>query len=481
MTVISALQLHEPSLRIFRSLLEINLVLFGVAFSLFMWSKIASQDTIEEIFFRPLDWSLSSTINSYSALFKEARIPSTASVLEEDDDVQERHGEPGIEKIGVPSASQILGSALDNLLLILVALLFYTITTLEYFDHGAMDKIYASIAAPVFPLLLFIYMCFRSVFPWSQRGSFWIVLSLTISAPWAPVTFRDGFIGDVLTSSVRPLQDIVFTLSYLLSGLQGYWSDEYHHDFVNAADRTAPRMERSWLLHTVILPMCMISPLWWRFLQTLRQTFDYKRRWPFLGNSLKYFCAAQVAMIGVFFPESKQSIWWLVSFVLATLYQVWWDVYMDWNLLTSEGHLRAKRLFQSTWIYWTIALINFVLRFCWTLSFLPLRYLNPEGILRNSFSGGPIIASAEIVRRTLWGLLRFEWEVIQHGDSGDPLLDGDDSSIEMAPMQIEVVSSQKAASDMSSSDAVQILGELAIYAAAFGLIGFVAAAHRAIA
>jgi EXS family len=139
---------------------------------------------------------------------------------------------------------------------------------------------------------------------------------------------------------VRPMQDIAFTLSYIVFGLQGWWANGYfsptsiaamdgsHSDaassnaFLNAADASVPAMERSWLLHTAILPACMISPLWWRFLQNMRQTYDAKQRWPYLGNALKYFAAAQVAMVGVYQPHMQQNTLWLLSFVGATLYQV---------------------------------------------------------------------------------------------------------------------------------------------------------------
>jgi hypothetical protein len=66
----------------------------------------------------------------------------------------------------------------------------------------------------------------------------------------------------------------------------------------------------------------MVSPLWWRFLQNLRQSYEAKQRWPYLGNALKYFVAAEVALFGVFDPSKKQTYLWLSSFVIATLYQV---------------------------------------------------------------------------------------------------------------------------------------------------------------
>ena len=77
----------------------------------------------------------------------------------------------------------------------------------------------------------------------------------------------------------------------------------------------------------------------WRFLQNLWQCYDAKRRWPNLGNALKYLLAAEVAIFGVFDPTVKQSPAWLACFLVATLYQIWWDVFMDWGLLKRRDGL----------------------------------------------------------------------------------------------------------------------------------------------
>lgn len=264
------------------------------------------------------------------------------------------------------------------------------------------------------------------------------------------------------------------------------------------------------------LPVCSASPLWWRFLQNLRQVYDERQRWPYLGNALKYFLAAQVAMFGVFHPDKKQNIVWLASYVGATLYQCWWDVYMDWNLIDDTRCLRSKRLYQSRAFYWIIAWVNLALRFCWILSFLPVQYLNYSGVLTGSLVGStanqilaPMIACAEIVRRTLWGFLRFEWEAIKTSEAGimnleqemifleenDP--DAGVGSVELQPMMIRVSGENGSAttrmgeiagrrnvpryfflSDMSSMDTIQVIGELGVYAAIFCLFCLVMAAHR---
>ncbi|KAL3929475.1 MAG: hypothetical protein SGBAC_012192 [Bacillariaceae sp.] len=395
-----------------------------------------------------------------------------------------------IELTGPPSFEAAVGLALDSLILVLISLFFFTFSSAEggtYVDGMAKIqtfKFIAIIAAPVFPLLLFVGGLAAVIFPWKKRSEFWKVISLTIGAPFLPITFRDGFVGDILTSSVRPMQDLAFTSFYFLSGLQGWWSESYS---IDAAD--VP-LESNWLLHTMILPMCTASPLWWRFLQNLRQCYDAKKRWPYLGNALKYFIAAEVAMFGVFNPSRKESFLWLSCFVAATLYQIWWDVVMDWELFVLEKgsvRLRSTRIYQKPWMYWSIFSINCVLRFCWTLSFLPPHYLNRAGVLSNAFEGdltavlNPTIASAEIIRRTLWGFLRVELEAIKVARK-EPHLKGAwvDEQRQLDSKMSSTLSSidDDDVSVQDSVNEVRLLGELSIYATIFTGLGMLAAAHR---
>jgi hypothetical protein len=185
-------------------------------------------------------------------------------------------------------------------------------------------------------------------------------------------------------------------------------------------------------------------------------------------------------------------------------YKIWWDVFMDWELLVvdkSGARLRSTRIYPHRWMYWTIFAINVVLRFCWTLSFLPPHYLNKAGVLSKTFEGDissilePTIASAEIIRRTLWGFLRVEMEAIKVGRE-EPRLKGPwaddfnsnlDRDIELKVMSMEgvdplrpppTISGAVLASDMSMLSDIQILGELCLWATAFTSLGMIAAAHR---
>jgi hypothetical protein len=169
----------------------------------------------------------------------------------------------------------------------------------------------------------------------------------------------------------------------------------------------------------------------------------------------------------------------------------------------SGVRLRSARIYPHRWMYWTTFAINVVLRFCWTLSFLPPHYLHKAGVLSKTFEGGissvlePTIASAEIIRGTLWGFLRVEMEAIKVGRK-EPRLKGAwaddfnfnsnlDCDIELKVMSTKgvdplqpppTISGAVLASDMSMLSDIQILGELCLWATAFTSLGMIAAAHR---
>merc|ERR1712228_671109 len=98
-----------------------------------------------------------------------------------------------------------------------------------------------------------------------------------------------------------------------------------------------------------------------------------------------------------------------------------WELFhiMDYGNTTSRFTLRKRRLYKCTVFYYIIFTLNVLLRFCWTLSFIPTETLSRTGLLITStFSSdedlfarnviNPALASAEIIRRSLWTLLRVE-------------------------------------------------------------------------
>ncbi len=249
----------------------------------------------------------------------------------------------------------------------------------------------------------------------------------------------------------------------------------------------------------------------------------------------------------MFDPSVKQSPLWLTCFFVTTLYQVWWDVFMDWGLLEIDPNfgyyrhngstgacgrcwglfwwwpytLRSRRLYDHAWVYHVIFGLNFCLRFVGMMTLMPTVYLSrTTGLIVDAYKdtdfqlfSGSLVASAEIFRRTIWALLRLEWEVIKttserakgkirnptesnvggSGRGGNILQDEE----EMKPMTIgssgmaggdhrralpffTSVQTFSAASlsDMSNLNDIQILSELCVWATVFSGVAIIAAAHR---
>jgi hypothetical protein len=323
--------------------------------------------------------------------------------------------------------------------------------------------------AKILPLIFLSVLIVRSFIPPGRRGHFWSTMKYTFMAPFHRVRFRDAFIGDLITSLVRPLQDVLFALSYYVTVIYGTISGKFN------LTASATILEQSWLLHNVVLPSVALLPLWWRFLQTLRQCYDDNKRWPHLGNAVKYLTAALVVLYGMTHPEDRRSSWWLVSFAFCLVYQICWDVFVDWELIEivprtddtvhsdpswfasassyranswflslriqilqpihwilakfprwNQIRLRSRKLYKSDSFYWRILAYNTFFRFAWMLCYIPAYRMSVTGQEHvvtfssdtNSYVG-VLLPVVEIFRRTLWGFLFLENKTIQMQDE-DP-------------------------------------------------------------
>ena len=290
--------------------------------------------------------------------------------------------------------------------------------------------------------------------------------------------FRDAFVADIFTSLVRPLQDIVYCLFYYCVSIWAMFSSSHSLDDVGIY------LKNSWVLHNIALPACAILPLWFKFLQTLRQARDSGRHWPHTANSFKYLTAACVIFYAMAHPEGRRGRLWITSFVAAVLYQIWWDVVMDWELLVIVPRrgggvasppaslapsclqpivcrvskmchyvachriaLRPQRLYRRNAFYWRVLTYNVCFRFIWMLSFVPAYHFSSAtgeeiSTLSIDFKTyvGAVISVAELIRRCLWGILKLELETIQVSsvDEYGPLTDMDEKFGQTDPLHLMV-------------------------------------------
>lgn len=181
---------------------------------------------------------------------------------------------------------------------------------------------------------------------------------------------------------------------------------------------------------------------------------------------------------------------------------------VEWDYTKRQFALRSKRLYKRTWIYYVIFAINFLLRFVGMVTLIPPVHLSrTTGLIEETFPDfgmfvGSLAACAEIFRRTVWGLLRIEWEVIKtrketggqvsslqspNTDVTEVEMQTFESEQDMKPMAIKtslgslrISTSLKSfrLSDMSELNDIQIITELCVWATVFSGIAIVAAAHR---
>ncbi|CAM9697939.1 unnamed protein product [Heterosigma akashiwo] len=120
------------------------------------------------------------------------------------------------------------------------------------------------------------------VFPWRERRSMWVNIYNTVAAPCAQVHFKEGYVGDVLTSTVRLLVDVAFGTLWFLAGVRG-WLTADRLDLVAGGNF----IEGLWLFQKFIVPALMAGPLYWRFMQNIHRAWATGDRWPHLGNAMK--------------------------------------------------------------------------------------------------------------------------------------------------------------------------------------------------
>ncbi|CAK4067761.1 unnamed protein product [Aphanomyces euteiches] len=256
----------------------------------------------------------------------------------------------------------------------------------------------------IFPLLLFLFLLYILIFPLKQRRSLGKTVCRVISAPCAIVRFREAYLGDIFTSLVRVFVDLAWSGCYFFSGA-----------FVEEDPRGNDICTQSGILHWIVVPLLSALPLWWRFCQNIRKYRETHNRFPYIPNAMKYACAQSVVLFATFHPHLKQpddhmttyQWFYLAACAITTMYQYFWDVYMDWGL-GGVGGLRNLRLYPN-WMYYSAMVVDFFLRFCWTFTLIPPQGYGPFPSNVQIYLN-PILASVEVIRRSMWGLFRVEYE-----------------------------------------------------------------------
>lgn len=317
------------------------------------------------------------------------------------------------------------------ILFLLAFVLFNKAVRGGYFGHGN-DLTFAH----AIPASLVVFCAVRMFLPCQTRKLWLHMLWRVLAAPFYKVNFCDGYIGDLLTSLVKVIIPMCFSVIYVAETIYAWLSND-----MSITTEQSGRWWTSSLYYKFgLLPVLTLFPLWLRLLQCLRRSVDTGKRWPHIGNALKYTSAIIVISFGTFQPSVRHNPVWVAAFVFATLFQFTWDLTQDWGmiimspprhgasianasgisavdcLVNTSFSFRKTRLVGSLFSYLAVILFNLTLRFAWTLTLLPAPE-DTEGTrtLYVSFMThlGPLLASAEILRRMVWGFYRLEWEQLE--------------------------------------------------------------------
>jgi hypothetical protein len=162
------------------------------------------------------------------------------------------------------------------------------------------------------------------------------------------VVLADFFLGDQLTSQVASFRNVEFIVCYY-SG--GYFQERQEDACTDNKTFKA------------LMYVFSLMPYWFRFLQCMRRWRDEGDRMQ-LYNAGKY-ASAMIAMAIKLTYMFQGGSTWLVLFIIfsciATLYQLYWDLVVDWGLLQRSSRnpwLRDNLVLKKKYIYFASMVRN---------------------------------------------------------------------------------------------------------------------------
>ncbi|KAL5781664.1 hypothetical protein ACOSP7_006693 [Xanthoceras sorbifolium] len=240
-----------------------------------------------------------------------------------------------------------------------------------------------------------ILICPFDMFYRPTRYCFLRVLRNIICSPFYKVLMVDFFMADQLTSQIPLLRHLESTACYFMAG-----SLKTHRYETCKNGR----------LYRELAYVISFLPYYWRAMQCARRWFD-ECDVNHLANMGKYVSAMVAAGARITYTRESNHLWFgivLVTSVVATLYQLYWDFVKDWGLLNPKSRnpwLRDDLILKNKSIYYISIAINVVLRVAWVETVMRFRISNVEWRMLDFF-----MASLEVIRRGHWNFYRLENE-----------------------------------------------------------------------
>ncbi|XP_019461907.1 PREDICTED: phosphate transporter PHO1 [Lupinus angustifolius] len=259
------------------------------------------------------------------------------------------------------------------------------------FAPGQIDAI------PGILLLCFIVLliCPFDIFYRPTRYCFIRVIRNIVCSPFYKVLLVDFFMADQLTSQIPLLRHLETTGCHILAEVF-----KTHH----------PETCHSGRLYMEITYIISFLPYFWRALQCLRRWHDDSDV-NHLANMGKYVSAMVAAGARITYSRIDNPLWFaivLITSVVATTYQLYWDFVKDWGFLNPNSRnpwLRDDLVLKNKSVYYMSMGLNFLLRVTWVQTVMHFRVGPVQSRLLEFF-----LASLEVIRRGHWNFYRLENE-----------------------------------------------------------------------
>ncbi|VVA98575.1 unnamed protein product [Arabis nemorensis] len=274
---------------------------------------------------------------------------------------------------------------------VVAAMVIHLILRAAGFSASQVDTI------PGILLLIFIciLICPFDTFYRPTRFCFIRILRNIACSPFYKVLMVDFFMADQLTSQIPLLRHIESTACYFMA--QSFRTHEY-----NTCKNGRIYRELAYLIS--------FSPYFWRAMQCIRRWWDESNT-DHLVNMGKYVSAMVAAGVRITYARENTDLWLtvvLVSSVVATIYQLYWDFVKDWGLLNPKSRnpwLRDDLVLRNKNIYYLSIALNLVLRVAWIETIMRFRVSPVQSHLLDF-----LLASLEVIRRGHWNFYRLENE-----------------------------------------------------------------------
>jgi hypothetical protein len=202
--------------------------------------------------------------------------------------------------------------------------------------------------------------------------------------------FRHVFFMGQMCSFIATMRDVEYTICYYAYYDAPLWAKiEYC------------RKTRGVYFFIAFLPNFL------RILQNIKEIYDSKKLFPKFFSIINYCLSITVALLSFLWPQYPSlHIFWLIFTFISSCGSFAWDLVIDFGFLEKGKNfpLRNKLYYKPIFIYYFIALYDFILRFFWLLT------ISPEvlGSLFRPETLSIILNSFEITRRGCWNFLKVE-------------------------------------------------------------------------